>query len=53
VKVAKLLTFHRGSYLIDVAYEITNNGETTLQPHAYFQFTRDGQAAEAVQLFGV
>lgn len=53
IKVTKLLTFHRGSYLIDVAHEITNNSGTALSPLAYFQFTRDGQAAEAVQLFGV
>ncbi|MFN3987351.1 MAG: membrane protein insertase YidC [Rhodocyclaceae bacterium] len=53
VEVAKLLTFTRGSYVIDVSYEIENAGEVALQPHAYFQFTRDGQAAEAVEVFGV
>ncbi len=53
VRVAKLLTFHRGSYLIDVAYEIVNESEEALAPHAYFQFMRDGQPAEAVEVFGV
>jgi YidC/Oxa1 family membrane protein insertase len=53
VQVAKLLTFKRGSYVVDVAYEITNQGETPLQTHVYHQFTRDGQAAEAVEVFGV
>ena len=53
VKVAKLLTFIRGSYLIDVAYEITNERDSALQTHTYHQFTRDGQPAEAVEVFGV
>ena len=53
VEVTKLMTFHRGSYLIDIDYEIVNRGETPISAHAYFQFARDGQPAEAVQLFGV
>ena len=53
VKVAKLLTFRRGSYVVDVAYEIDNGGTNALAPHAYFQFTRDGKPAEAVEVFGV
>jgi len=43
-KVAKILTFHRNSYVIDVTWEITNNGEKTIIPHAYFQIQRDGEA---------
>jgi YidC/Oxa1 family membrane protein insertase len=46
VQVAKLLTFKRGSYDIDVAYEIANNSDKPLAPHAYFQFQRDGNAPE-------
>ncbi|QDF99562.1 membrane protein insertase YidC [Azoarcus sp. DD4] len=53
VKVAKVLTFHRGSYLVDVSYEIANAGAEPLKAHAYFQFTRDGKAAEQVEAFGV
>ncbi|HSF47644.1 MAG TPA: membrane protein insertase YidC [Burkholderiales bacterium] len=44
VEVKKLYTFRRGSYLIDVAFEITNRGQTPLAPHAYFQLLRDGQS---------
>jgi YidC/Oxa1 family membrane protein insertase len=44
-KVQQTLTFHRGSYLIDVAYDITNAGSTALRPYAYFQLTRDTKAA--------
>ncbi len=39
--VTKTLTFHRGSYLIDVAYEIENTGATPITPSAYFQLVRD------------
>ena len=41
VQVLKVYRFHRGSYLIDVAFEITNNGSTAIQPYAYFQLVRD------------
>ena len=40
-KVVQTLTFHRGSYVIDVDYAITNAGAAPIAPHAYFQFTRD------------
>lgn len=39
--VTKTLTFHRGSYLIDVAYEIENTGATPITPSVYFQLVRD------------
>jgi YidC/Oxa1 family membrane protein insertase len=44
VRVAKTLTFHRSSYVIDVAHEITNGTAAPLATHAYFQLTRDGKA---------
>ena len=40
-KIAQVLTFHRNSYVIDVAYDVTNAGSTPLTPYAYFQLTRD------------
>jgi YidC/Oxa1 family membrane protein insertase len=46
VQVAKTYVFKRGSYLIDVEYEINNGGAATIAPHAYFQLTRDGQAPD-------
>ena len=42
VKVNKVYTFHRGSYVIDVGYEIENRSATAIQPDAYFQLVRDG-----------
>ncbi|MBS1161476.1 MAG: yidC [Proteobacteria bacterium] len=41
IKVAKILTFKRASYVIDVAWEITNGSDKPLAPHAYFQLQRD------------
>ncbi|MCL2524447.1 MAG: membrane protein insertase YidC [Betaproteobacteria bacterium] len=42
--IAKILTFHRNSYLIDIAWEITNAGEQPMTPLAYFQLQRDSEA---------
>ena len=44
--VAKILTFKRGSYLVDVAWEIANQGTKPLAAHAYYQLQRDGVAPE-------
>jgi YidC/Oxa1 family membrane protein insertase len=51
VKLTKVFVFHRSSYLIDVRMEVMNQGATALQPTAYFQFVRDGHAADAHQPF--
>jgi len=47
VKVSKILTFKRGSYVIDVAYEIANQRQTALAAHAYFQLARDSKPPES------
>ena len=44
VRVAKVLTFHRGSFRIDIAEEITNGKGEPLATHAYYQLTRDGKS---------
>ena len=41
VKVTKIYTFTRGSYLIDVTQEIDNGSQRTLSAHAYYQLQRD------------
>jgi YidC/Oxa1 family membrane protein insertase len=46
LQVAKTYVFKRGSYLIDVEYEIANGSGQAIAPHAYFQLTRDGQSPE-------
>jgi YidC/Oxa1 family membrane protein insertase len=40
-KVVQVLTFHRGTYVIDVAFDVTNNGTAPITPEAYFQLMRD------------
>jgi YidC/Oxa1 family membrane protein insertase len=44
IKAAKVLTFRRGSYVVDVAWEIANQGDKPLTTHAYHQLQRDGTA---------
>lgn len=39
--VTKIITFHKGSYLINVAYEIENLGSAALAASSYFQVIRD------------
>lgn len=41
VQVDKIYTFTRGSYLIDVAYEIKNASGQAIKADAYFQILRD------------
>ena len=43
VKVTKVYTFKRGSYLINVAHEIDNGGQKEITAHAYYQLQRDTQ----------
>lgn len=44
VKVTKVFTFNRGSYLINVAYEIDNGSPKEISAHAYYQLQRDTAA---------
>jgi YidC/Oxa1 family membrane protein insertase len=41
VRVTKVYRFQRGSYLIDVSFEIANGGAAAVQPYGYFQLLRD------------
>jgi len=43
VKTSKILTFHRSSYVIDIAHEIANGSASPIAAHAYFQLLRDGK----------
>lgn len=44
VTVVKKYTFHRGTYVVDVNFELENKGAVALKPDAYFQFLRFGEA---------
>ena len=50
VEVTKRYRFHRGSYKIDVGYEVANRGDKPLAPHAYFQFVRDANLDDVKDL---
>ncbi len=43
LSVRKVYTFHRDSYLIDVAFEMTNAGTAAFSPYAYYQLTHNGK----------
>jgi YidC/Oxa1 family membrane protein insertase len=51
VKVTKVYVFHRSSYVVDVRFEIANQGAAAVNSSAYFQITRDTKAADANQRF--
>ncbi|SFP41893.1 protein translocase subunit yidC [Nitrosomonas cryotolerans] len=46
LQIAKIYTFHRDSYVIDVEFEITNHSESSIQPFSYFQMLRDSNAPD-------
>lgn len=41
LKVVKVITFHKGSYLVDVAYELENTGPQPVAASSYYQLIRD------------
>jgi YidC/Oxa1 family membrane protein insertase len=41
LQVTKVITFHKDSYLIDVAYELENAGQQAVTASSYFQLVRD------------
>jgi YidC/Oxa1 family membrane protein insertase len=51
VRVTKTYTFHRGSYQVDIAYDIQNDGTTPISPSAYFQLVRDSSKPEGDSKF--
>ena len=44
LKVTKVITFHKGSYLVDVAYELENTGQQATTASSYFQLIRNSGA---------
>ncbi len=44
VKVTKVITFKRSSYLVNVTYELENSGAAPVNASAYFQLIRDSAA---------
>lgn len=46
IKVTKSYTFHRGSYKIDIAYQLINTSSNVVPVDAYFQLLRDNKTPE-------
>ena len=44
LQATKVITFHKGSYLIDVAYELENTGQQPVKSSSYFQLVRNSVA---------
>lgn len=44
VQVDKIYTFHRGTYVIDVNYEIRNNSTQAISPSVYYQIIHDSES---------
>ncbi len=44
VKLRKTYTFTRGSYVVDVRHDVTNDSGQPVDPRLYFQLVRDGNA---------
>ncbi|MDO8293607.1 MAG: membrane protein insertase YidC [Gallionella sp.] len=51
LKVTKLITFHKGSYLVDIAYELENTGQQAATTSSYFQLIRDSVALAGSSMF--
>lgn len=50
-RVVKVISFHRESYLVDVAYEIENMGQQPLAAGSYFQLIRNSAPPEGSSIF--
>jgi YidC/Oxa1 family membrane protein insertase len=51
LKVVKVITFKRGSYLIEVGYEFENTSSEIVDVSSYFQLVRDSQELEGSSVF--
>jgi YidC/Oxa1 family membrane protein insertase len=51
VEVIKTYTFKRGSYVVDVDYQVTNRGAAAVEGFPYYQILRHGQAPEGESAF--
>ena len=46
ITVDKIYTFHRGSYVIDVSYQINNGSATAITPSVYYQIVHDSESKQ-------
>jgi YidC/Oxa1 family membrane protein insertase len=50
ITVDKIYTFKRGSYLIDVNYQINNGSTTAITPSSYYQIVHDDQSKQGSKM---
>ncbi|MFW5432381.1 MAG: membrane protein insertase YidC [Methylophilaceae bacterium] len=50
ITVDKVYTFHRGSYVIDVAHHINNASGSDITPSVYYQITHDSESNQGSAL---
>lgn len=51
LQTTKVITFHKGSYLIDVSYELENAGQQAVAASSYFQLVRDSVPPTGSSMF--
>ncbi|MCY0857113.1 membrane protein insertase YidC [Cupriavidus sp. D39] len=51
VKLAKTYTFHKGSYVVDTQFAVTNDSGKPVSPTLYMELTRDGSKVEQSQFY--
>jgi YidC/Oxa1 family membrane protein insertase len=51
LKVTKIITFHKSSYLVDVTYELDNTSNQAISTSSYFQLIRDSESPEGTSSF--
>ncbi len=50
ISVDKIYTFHRGSYVIDVNYEINNGSAAALTPSTYYKIVHDNESKQGSKM---
>ena len=50
ITVDKIYTFHRGSYVIDVTYQINNGSGQSISPSAYYQVVHDNESKQGSKM---
>ncbi|OGT00925.1 MAG: membrane protein insertase YidC [Gallionellales bacterium RIFCSPLOWO2_02_FULL_59_110] len=51
LKVTKIITFHKGSYLVEVGYELENTGQQPVSASSYYQLIRDSAPLAGSSMF--
>ena len=50
IKVEKIYTFHRGSYVADLKYEISNGSSAAIDPAVYYQIVHDSESSKGSRM---